>query len=288
MKYLIIALLLAAPLPDPNKIARTNALKKEAKAAYEKGNFEEAINTYHYLLDSMKIDEDAIRINLANAYYQNGDTTGAVTNYELLRDSENRKLASRAYQQLGVIKNKQKNREEALADFKQALRKDPANEEARYNYEMLKKLLDQERQDQQNQEQQNQEQNQDENKDQQQDQEQQQDQKSDQQQDQEQKQDQEGKEGDEQDEQKQQSDDQQKKNEEKKKEGKPDEPSDKESDDKEKQDQLNTSPDRFKDSKVSEEKARMILEALKNQEVQYLQQQKRRTQETPPSDKPDW
>jgi Ca-activated chloride channel family protein len=285
MKYLILALLLVAPLPDIDKIARTNALKKEAKAAYQAGNFEKAIAKYHYLLDSMNIDEDGIRINLANAYYQNGDTTGAVNNYELLRDSENRELASRAYQQLGVIKNKQKKKEEALADFKQALRKNPANEEARYNYEMLKKLLEEEKeqQEKQNQDQEKQDQEQ------QQDQDQQQDQNKDQkQQDQEQQQDQEGKESEQDNQDQQQKDDQQKENQEKKKKGKPDEPSDKESDNKEQQEQLNTSPDRFKDLKISEEKARMILEALKNQEVQYLQQKKRKAQKTPPSDKPDW
>jgi hypothetical protein len=39
---------------------------------------------------------------------------------------------------------------------------------------------------------------------------------------------------------------------------------------------------------ISEEKARMILEAMKNNEIQYIQQQKRKATEQPDSGKPDW
>src|SRR5690606_38890954 len=44
---------------------------------------------------------------------------------------------------------------------------------------------------------------------------------------------------------------------------------------------------RLEDMQISEEKARMILEALKNQEVQYLQQRKREGQKRN-NNKPDW
>ena len=40
--------------------------------------------------------------------------------------------------------------------------------------------------------------------------------------------------------------------------------------------------------KISEEKARMILEAMKNQEKQYLQQQKRKPTQSRDRNKPDW
>ena len=296
MKWILLTLLLFAPLPDIDKIARTNELKKEAKAAIEAGKYKEAIKKYHYLLDSMNVDEESIRMNLANAYYQVDDTTGAILNYELLRDSKDNALASRAYQQLGIIKNKQKKMEEALAYFKQALRKDPSNEEARYNYEILKKLLDEQKEQQKQDQNQDQQQNQDQNKDQQQNQDQQQQdqdqqQKEDQQQDkegkEEQEENQEQKEGDKQDQQNQEQSDEQE-SDEKKKDGQPDEPTDEESDDQQQQDQMSTPSQRFKDLKISEEKAKMILEAMKNQEVQYLQQNRRKSQQPPPSDKPDW
>jgi Ca-activated chloride channel homolog len=39
---------------------------------------------------------------------------------------------------------------------------------------------------------------------------------------------------------------------------------------------------------MSEEKAQMILEAMKNQEIQYLQQNKRKATKPKDKGKPDW
>ena len=40
--------------------------------------------------------------------------------------------------------------------------------------------------------------------------------------------------------------------------------------------------------KISEEKAKMVLEAMKNQEIQYLQQNKRKATKPKDKGKPDW
>ncbi len=117
-----------------------------------------------------------------------GDTATAQRNYGLLTSSEDRSLQSVAYQQIGVVASNQKKYKEALAVFKESLKANPANEEARYNYELVKKLLEQ----QQNQEEQQQGKDQNE---------QQQDQKKDQQEEgdqQEQEKNQEGEQSDEQ------------------------------------------------------------------------------------------
>lgn len=299
MKYLIITILLLAPVNDINKIAKKNELKKQAKEAYADGNFKKAIETYHFLLDSMGVDEDGIKLNLANAYYQSADTTSAINYYDQLTASDNHKIASVAYQQRGIIKNKQKKHKPALEDFKHALRKNPYNEEARYNYEILKKLLNEQKQEDQ---QQNQDQEQDKQEDQEQKQDQQkqkdkqqnqdqkdqeQEKKEDQEKQDQEKQDQKEGEESEQDQKDQQKSDEQKEGEdqEKKNEGKPEEPSD---DQQQKKDQMNMSPDKLKELQISEEKAKMILEAMKNQEIQYLQQMKKKATKRPSSSKPDW
>ena len=67
----------------------------------------------------------------------------------------------------------------------------------------------------------------------------------------------------------------------------------KEQQDKEKQDEKkkkddNFNPDKMKDIKVTEEKAKMILEAMKNQEIQYLQQNRRKASKPKDKSKPDW
>ena len=39
---------------------------------------------------------------------------------------------------------------------------------------------------------------------------------------------------------------------------------------------------------ISEEKARQLLEAMRQSEIKYLQHQKRKATKRPPSGKPDW
>ncbi|MDZ7607446.1 MAG: hypothetical protein U5K79_18080 [Cyclobacteriaceae bacterium] len=46
--------------------------------------------------------------------------------------------------------------------------------------------------------------------------------------------------------------------------------------------------EKLKELNITEEKARMILEAMKNNEIQYIQQNKRKPTKKPDSSKPDW
>ena len=47
-------------------------------------------------------------------------------------------------------------------------------------------------------------------------------------------------------------------------------------------------PQDMQQMKISKEKARMILDAMRNQEIQYLQQQRKKSQNPTPDNKPDW
>ncbi len=291
MKYLFTILIVALTIGDLDKIAAVNRLKKEAKEAYLKGDYETALSKYQYLVDSLNIEDDNITLNLANAYYHTKDTTQAVNNYSSLLDSKSKLVRSTASQQLGVISTRNKKFEEALDHFKEALRADPGNEDARYNYEMMKKILkeQEQQQQQQNQDQQNQQDQQQQNQDQQQNKDQQ-DQNQDQQQDQqsEQNKDQEGeeqeKEQQEGEEQKQEEKGEQKEEEQQK----PEPQEGEESEEQEQQDEMNSISEKLEEMKISEEKARMILEALKNKEIQYYQQNKRKPTKRKDPKKPDW
>lgn len=46
--------------------------------------------------------------------------------------------------------------------------------------------------------------------------------------------------------------------------------------------------EKLEELNLTEEKARMILEAMKNNEIQYIQQNKRKAKKKPDSNKPDW
>lgn len=259
-----------------NDIATINRLKQEAEAALQQKEYQQAARHYSQLLDSLNVDDEAIRLNLAHALLMAGDTATAQRNYGLLTSSEDRSLQSVAYQQIGVVASNQKKYKEALAVFKESLKANPANEEARYDYELVKKLLEQ----QQNQEEQQQGKDQKE---------QQQDQKKDQQQEgdqQEQEKNQEGEQSEEQEgqQQEQQSGEQesQEPNEQDAQEGEQSEG------EKNEEEQASPTAEKLKEMNISEEKARMILEAMRNNEMQYIQQNRRKPQKPRDRTKPDW
>jgi len=296
MKLLIPFLFASLLSIDPAKISKVNKLKSEAKKAYLAGDMKTAIEKYKFLVDSMHVDEEEVAMNLANAYFNVNDTTSALSRYQPLSISGDSKIKSWANQQMGVVANRQGKFEEALNYFKQAMKAEPNNEQARYNYEMVKKKLEEKKkQDQKNKD------NQDKKDDQKKDQKDQKDQdKKDQnkdnkdQKDQKDKKDQQNK--DKKDEQKKDQKDKQdqKDKEQKEKEQKEKEQQQKEQEkkDQQKKDDKNK-PDpqlseKLKEMKISEEKAKMILEAMKNQEVQYLQQNKRKATKPKDKGKPDW
>lgn len=301
MKLFSFLLFVILLLPDPNKVSKINKIKDEAKKAYFANDMKTAIAKYRYLIDSLHVNEEEVNMNLANAYFSQNDTTNAVNTYQPLTASANPKIKTLANQQMGVVANRQGKFEEALNYFKQAMKAEPDNEQARYNYEMVKKKLEEQKKQQQNKDQNNKD-----NKDNKDKKDQQNKDNKDQQnkdnKDQKDKQNQDKKD-EQKDKQDQQKKDQQNKDE-KNKEQKDKEQKDKEQKEKEQQNKDNKDkkddqkkdeqkPDpsvqqKLQDMKMSEDKAKMILEAMKNQEAQYLQQNKRKASKPQNKNKPDW
>ncbi len=148
MKSIFIFLVLSVFANDINKIAKVNKAKRAAETAFANGDYQTAIASFRLLTDTLGVQEDPVLLNLANAYFKQNDTTNAVQYYSSVLKSDNPQMRSLAYQQMGII-NQQKNKlEEALSDFKASLKSNPQNEDARYNYELLKKIMaEQEQQD---------------------------------------------------------------------------------------------------------------------------------------------
>ena len=283
MKLALGIFVVALLLTDLDKIGKINSLKSEAKKAYLGGDYKTAVAKYKYLIDSLGVKEDEVLLNLANSYFQLQDTSNISNAYLPLTQSSNAKIKSVANQQLGVAANRQEKFEEALNYFKQALKADPTNEDARFNYELVKKKL--EEQKKQDQQQKKEDQKKDENKDEKKD--QQDKENKDQKQDQKDKQnkEQQEKEKKEQEQKEKQSKEQQEKD---KKEKEQKEQEQKDEQNKDKKDIPPSVSEKLKEMQMSEEKAKMILEAMKNQEVQYLQQNKRKATKPRDKGKPDW
>jgi hypothetical protein len=285
MKALLIVLALFVTV-DPAMVKKINSAKSAAEKAFKSGDYAAAAGHYRYLVDSLGVNEDEVILNFANALYLAKDTARAYSQYQAVTNSPKPDIKSKAYQQLGIMANQQGKAEEALNLFKQAIKAEPTNDDARYNYEMLKKKLDERKK----QEEEKQQQNKDKEK---QDPQNQDQQNKDQEKKEQQEKDQENK--DQQNKDQQNKDQQQKDQEQKEQQEK--EQQEKEEQEKQQQEQQKQNNqreempnlDREKLEKVmSEEKARMILEAMKNQEKQYLQQQKRKATQSRDRNKPDW
>jgi len=286
MKSVLIVFFVLGLMVDPGDIGKINSLKSQAKEAYQKGDFKTAVTKYRSLIDSLGVTEEQVQLNLANAYFQLNDTTNTALTYQPLTQSADRAIRSIAHQQLGVLSNRANKYEEALASFKQALKADPTNEDARYNFEMVKKKLEEQKKKEE--EQKKNDPNKDEkNKDQK---DQKKDQDKDQKQDQKEKQDQENKDKKDQEnkDQKDQKDQQEKNEKEKQEKEKKEKEQQDQKENKEKKETPPSVSDKLKQMEMSEEKAQMILEAMKNQEIQYLQQNKRKATKPKDKGKPDW
>jgi hypothetical protein len=288
---ILITLMVVTGVID--NIATVNRLKKEAEQAYKEGDYATAISHYRTLTDSLKVQDDGVRLNLAHALLQAGDTIAARRNYSSLVRSEQPDVKSVAYQQMGIVASAQQQYEESLASFKESLKANPANEEARYNYELVKQLLEQQQeqqqQDQQNQDQQDQEQQQEQQDQDQQNQQQQQNQQGEDQQQQQQQQ-QDGEQSEEQEGQPQQQEgkDGEQKPEDAQEQNTQDGQQQEDGQKNDEEQSASSLSERLKEMNISEEKARMILEAMRNNEMQYIQQNRRRPEKPRDRSKPDW
>ena len=146
MKMLILILLVLSNNILENDISKINKLTKNAEKAFKEKNYKVAINDYNTLIDSFNISNEKIHLNLAHSYLLSNDTLKAIENYNMASITNNNKIKSIAYQQLGNInesKNKLKN---ATEFYKKSILSNNSNLDSKYNYELVtKKLKEQEK-----------------------------------------------------------------------------------------------------------------------------------------------
>lgn len=279
MKILaFLLILLAIDLPDVNKIAKINKIKDEATVAYNKKMYNVAANRYKSLITEFGVQDEKVQLNLAHAYYQMQDTVNAYKNYSELTSAKDKDIRSIAHLQIGNLRAKAKDLETALLHYKSALKAAPNNESARTNYELIKKLLEQKKQQQQ---QQNQEQNQQDKSE--------QDKKEDQKQQEQQKKEEEKKQQEKQQkEQQKESQGGEKKDDDGEKKQAERDDSSKEKGKEKERDKTELRAERLEQMNLTEDRAKMILDAMKSSEVQYLQQSQKKPSKKTDKTKPDW
>ncbi len=158
------------------KAIQSHTLAREARAAYTSAEYSDALSSLQFLVDTLGFKNEAAQLNLAHAglmaarFDSTGrardrqpiDSTalnrmrelmvvnGVTVNYDkLTAPGSNKYLGSRAFNQLGVIAYGLRNPQdeaagmaEAAEQFRNALRFDPDNDAARYNYELIRLRID--------------------------------------------------------------------------------------------------------------------------------------------------
>ncbi|MBY0427330.1 MAG: tetratricopeptide repeat protein [Cytophagales bacterium] len=136
---LLSFLLLTFGVDDLTKISKANKAKQEAEAFFKAKKFDRAVSKYKYLVDTLKVADDNVLLNLAHSLYRSEDKPAAEKIYKSLFSSTNPTIRSISQLQCGNVAAEAGNNEDALNHYKNALKADPSNAEARYNYELLKK-----------------------------------------------------------------------------------------------------------------------------------------------------
>ena len=245
---IIINIILSLILSD--RIDQINKLTKEAEEAFKNEDFTETIEKYELLIDSFDFSNEQVYLNLAHSHLLSKDTLKAIENYNYASLADKSEIKSIALQQLGNISEKNNKLEDALNFYKASIIADNKNNDSKYNYELVKKKLNNKKNQKQNN-------------------------KNNQSQNEKNKDNSESKKNDN----KGQDDKNNKKDKEEKK-----------SENKENSSKSNEESveEKLKKINMSKKKAEMILDALNNNEFQYIQQLKRKSKKKLDKNKPDW
>ena len=115
--------------------------------------FDEAEMSYRRALSKAPEKPEAL-YNLGNTHFQEQDFEEAKQRYfQTQKFTENKSSKHHAFHNMGNVFMKQKDYAKAVEAFKNALRNNPEDEETRYNYALAKELLEKEQNQQQNQDQ---------------------------------------------------------------------------------------------------------------------------------------
>ena len=249
IKFIILILL------NINNIDEINRLTREAEIYFKNEEYDKSIANYKILIDSFDVTNEKIYLNLAHSHFLSNDTAKALENYTYATITNNNKIKSIALQQIGNINESRNKLEEALDFYKESIISDNNNIDSKFNYELVKKKIQKQKENKQENS------NENNNKE---------DKKEDKKENSENKKNDEKGNKDEQEKEKNEPQDD-------KNEQKNSEKSDNES-----------LEEKLKKINMSKKKAEMILNALNNNEFQYIQQLKRKPNKKKDSTKPDW
>ena len=119
---------------------------------YKNKKFDEAKSYYEQIL-AVRENDAAASLGLGASQYQLGDIPNAAKSFEEALKSKDTNIQDRAYYNLGNSLYSQQKMEESIAYYRKALELNPNDNDAKFNYELAKYIVQQQQeQNQQNQE----------------------------------------------------------------------------------------------------------------------------------------
>lgn len=123
------------------RVSRLNTAIEKAETTYAQAKYAESVENHLVLVNEFQLKSSRLDFDLGLSHHYSEKPEEAAAYYDQATQSADEKLASFAYNQGGVLFGTKKEYEAALSKFQAALIKDPGNEEARYNYELLARWL---------------------------------------------------------------------------------------------------------------------------------------------------
>jgi Ca-activated chloride channel homolog len=126
---------------------------RKANEAFERGEYETAAQLYRQAIEQNP-DDARLWFNLGNALARMGSADEAADAYEEFKNrASDRQLRSMGDYNKGRLLSDREEYEEALNHFREALRNNPDDDDARHNFELAQRRQQQQEQDQQQQQQ---------------------------------------------------------------------------------------------------------------------------------------
>ncbi len=146
---LILTIFLIIP-SSWTRVSRLNDAIEAAEKSYSETKYEESISNHMVLINDFDYKSPELSFNLGLSHHYAEKKDEAQTWYDQVTQSPSKMLVSFAFNQGGVLLGNKKEYQAALSKFQSALIKDPTNEQARHNYELLARWLqrDEERKNQ--------------------------------------------------------------------------------------------------------------------------------------------
>jgi tetratricopeptide (TPR) repeat protein len=131
MKYLILSILLLF------SFSTNDGSLAAARSAYEQGDYTTSIKHFRQAARDFPEKSSQIRYNIAQCYAAMDSISLAQLYYEQASRSGDNALAARALNNMGEILAQQNQLDQALKLLRNALYRNPQDEKARYNYELV-------------------------------------------------------------------------------------------------------------------------------------------------------